>query len=1007
MIDDVIAYLGLGESRGWVDANRFDDVVGPRGALRRARDEMGVRGAFGTWQYGAGGGHGKRFVPLLYLAQATDADAARDEVHRRVWSQGLVPLLIICTPDTIFVSEGFTFSREHWLRLVSRVPASSVRAGDARLCEPLDRLRAQRLMSASAWRDFAINPGTRVDSRLLKALEALSLNLSRQSGAPVAAANALIGRFLYFYILRDRALLTNAWISQFAPSDTFETRSPALTAKVVWNIFGKLDELLNGTIFPMSDAHRRLFGDDDVRLLRDCIKLGDTLTTTGVQLSFIDFDISSLQTETLSAIYEQFLETEDSVGKRQEGVFYTPPYLADFVLDRVEDEGALKPGCRIIDCTAGSGVFIVGAYRRVIEHALQQLSQKMLTATRLRELMLESIFGIEKNPSAHAVAAFSLYLTMLDYVEPHDIARCLSGEAHAPLFPPLGKQNLVCADAFSIAAPSAAVPKFDVVIGNPPWQSIDNITDRAEQVRAEFGAFVDSDEAAEYAVWWAAKHLAEPGGVIALVMPTKSLIGPSARRFPHALVSELDVQGVVSFAHFRYRLFTHAREAACAVVVRNRAPARQARLWTYAPTRAHMPGSTSEGPWMLTLDRAQVQYARQRDFKADPDAWFQRLMLRPIDRHIRRYLSDRVAIGRTLDLKSLFDQEGIAIDRGGSPAQTGLSPNELYGADISKHNDIRRAPGVVPIDQNGQQGLFAFDEAEKPTDLRWLGRVKAAFVRRFSGGALLIPRSVQGLAFATVPVAFNSSVNAAYFRAPADTDEQSARRTQLLKAIGTYLKSDAGLYLIALTGKLWILERRRLEKNDLLSLPVPFRGCDDPFVPIYLAAAESVRTSLVCRQFEFSDWLIAAVEEYGAFRRGFEDGNVPASYCELPSDNELHRYAQVLSEALRPISAGFERPTIDIGKTQDLARPYAVTIFLDAESNPTKWADGSMMAEGGTEVATFNDSAWLSASPDQSIAVLRKPAERFCWTVESAFTDGARIMHQMMLDREASLDHHG
>lgn len=1007
VIDDVIDYLGLRESAGWIEAAGFDRIAGPRGALRRARDEMGVKGAFGSWQYGASRAERKRFVPLLYVAQARDADAARDEVHRRVWSQGLVPLLVICTPQTVFVNEGYAFSREHWARQVTSVSVAALRAESkdtgAREREPLDRLRAQRLMSSSAWRDFAIDPSARVDTRLLGVLEALSRRLSEQSGAPAMAANALIGRFLYFYILRDRALLTDAWMSQFGPSDAFDARSNSLTAKLVWKVFDALDTLLNGTIFPMPDTHRSLFGDDDVRLLRNCIKLGDTLACTGMQLSFVDFDISSLQTETLSAIYEKFLETEDSAGKRREGVFYTPPYLADFVLDRVEDEIELAPGCRIIDCTAGSGVFIVGAYRRVIEHALAQSPRKTMAAPRLRQLMLESIFGIEKNPSAHAVAAFSLYLTMLDYVEGDEIARCLSGKESTPLFPRLGKENLVCADAFSIAAPSNPVPKFDVVIGNPPWQSIDRITDRVAEVREAFGARVDSDEAAEYALWWSAHHVAAPGGVIALVMPTKSLVGPSARRFPQALVRELELVGVVSFAHFRYDLFAHARQAACAVLLRNRAPANNARLWTYAPTRAHMPGPMSSGPWMLALDRAQVQYVRQRDL-ADDDAWFQMLMLRPLDRHIRRYLTDRVAIGRTVDLRGLFEREKIAIHRGGSPAQTGLAFSELYGSDKFKDNDIRLAPGVTPL-REGQAGLFAPEDIADPVDSRWLARVKAEFVPRFSGNALLIPRSMQGLALASSPVAFNSSVNAAYFLTPVATGRQRAARTELLKAVGTFLESDAGFYLIALTGKLWMLDRTRLEKNDLLALPVPFAGSDDPFVRSYLEARESERTSLVCRQFAFPDWLIAAVEEYGAFRRGFEDGGVPASFRAAPSADELRCYTEVLSEALRPISVGFARPSIVVGETHDMARPYAVTIFL--EPRRAGVPEAAMPADGASEIATFNDSAWISASADQSVATLRKSAERFCWTIESAFMDGARVMHRMMLERQQPLRRHG
>ncbi|MFP3686380.1 hypothetical protein SB847_22015, partial [Bacillus sp. SIMBA_026] len=77
----------------------------------------------------------------------------------------------------------------------------------------------------------------------------------------------------------------------------------------------------------------------------------------------------------------------------------------------------------------------------------------------LRRLLLNCIFGVEKNSSAHAVAAFSLYLTMLDYVEAADIQECLCGATSEKLFPPLKEQNLICRDVFSVKAPDLSVRK--------------------------------------------------------------------------------------------------------------------------------------------------------------------------------------------------------------------------------------------------------------------------------------------------------------------------------------------------------------------------------------------------------------------------------------------------------------------------------------------------------------------------------------------------------------------
>lgn len=993
MFKELVEYLGFERELGWIPADKFEHIVGPRGALRRARDYMGVCGAFGTWEYGIHEGKTRRFVPLLYVAQASGLDEARDKVHRRIWSQGLVPLLAICTPEVIILNEGFAYSNEAWTRQVKLVSGEELSASiiGGQSIDILDRFKPSRLLSSVSWRDFAINSTSRVDRRLLSTLSALSDALVKSTRAPRRAANALIGRFLYFYILRDRGFLSDSWLARFGAPDAFETRTEQLDVELVWNVFDQLDNLLNGTIFPLSSIDRSLFETKHVRLLRDCIKLGDSLHSEGRQLSFLDFEISALQTETLSAIYEQFLEAEDSAAKRKDGVFYTPPFLADFVLDRIEDEVPLQAGRSIIDCTAGSGVFIVGAYRRIIENSLLDKNVPTLPANQLRSLLLSSIFGIEKNPSAHAVAAFSLYLTMLDYVDVSDIERCLDGRDDIPLFPPLADRNLICADAFAIESNDTVTRKFDVVVGNPPWQKLAEITERSPTVRAQLSGMVDSDEAAEYALWWAAKHLAEPGGLIALIIPTKSLVGPSAKRFPLALSQNLEIAGVVNFSHFRYELFSNARQAACALFVRNRPPKLNNFVWAYSPTRAHMPGPVAVPPWALVLDRAQVSHVRQVDFAQRTDTWFETLMLREIDRHIRKYLSDQMALGSMTSMTRLFDQTGLGINRGGSPSQTNLPEALHFGADKFKANDIRLAPGVVPVAKVDQLTLFV--AADSSDDVpSWLGGISPEFRSRFAGNVLLIPRSMQGLAYASRPIAFNSSINAIFFKSVAESEQAVKNRAELLQALGTYLQSGLAQYLFAITGKLWMLDRTRLERTDLLALPVPFHGINDPFVQQYLAATESQRANLVYQQLNLSEWLIDAINEYTNFRQDFEDGGVPTTVAIAPTNEDVDRYCAVLADVLRPVCEGLKCPDVSALYNGD---PYTIAIrFSPGPAAPLVAGTNPLSSSG---IAEFSDSIEMFSTSNQAITIMRKPAEKFRWTIESAFMDGIQIMQRLMI----------
>lgn len=984
----VLDRLGYSSSRGWVSAEQFDQILGPVGALRRARNSMGVHGAFGAWQpIGRCPGQ-QRFVPLLYVAVAANAEAARTLVHRRVWSQGLVPFLLICTPEQVFVGEGYGFSHENWEQSVVRIDRTQLTSSPgADALAALDRFSAKRLLSSIAWRDYTINSNARVDLRLLSTLEALSKRLAKQSGASVRSANALIGRFLYFYILHDRSLIDTRWLTQHKAQVAFTERSDSLSAKMVWKVFDALDRLLNGTIFPLSKDEREQFSDADVRLLRDCIKLGDELYEGATQLRFFDFDLSSLQTETLSAIYEQFLETEDPAAKRQDGVFYTPPYLADFVLDRVEDVVPISAGKRVIDCTAGSGVFVVGAYRRMIEDLLQKRRQSLLSAAELRKVLLESIFAIEKNSSAHAVTAFSLYLTMLDYVEPSDIEACLYEQASQPLFPPLAKSNVQCKDFFAAKPPEQDSERYDIAIGNPPWQKLSEVTS-SQDLTADAAAWVDSEESAEHAVWLMLGKYLRSGGVAAQVVPTKSLVSPSAKKFPLHLARMAEVLGVVNLTHLRYVLFAHARQAASVLLLRNNPPTSSSQTWMFSPTRAHLPGPVeSTGPWMIGYDVSQVQRFQQRVLAEGGDRWFEAMMLRPVDRHIRRYMRDNVDLGRLHSLGQFLKLHGLEIRKGGSPAQTGLAADEICGADKFKGNDFRKRGGVIPIDDGEQKELIP-DQRPSGLPQGWEATASTQFLRRFSGHVLLIPRSMQDLAYVSEPLAFNSSINAIFFTAFPDVQTARDMHRRVLTALGRYLDSDVARYLVAITGRLWMLDRTRLEKNDLLDIPVPFGEIDDPLIDAVLSEDPDNMNVRLMERFGLSGVLAEAVQEYAQFRQRFEDGQVPSTYARRPTSTDLAAYKKALATALRPICEGTAE--VQVQEQQDGLAPYKVAISLAGHFQP----DG--VGGSGHEAADFSDSLGLCYNSDQTMIELRKPAEKFRWTVECAYTDGAAIIQTFM-----------
>jgi hypothetical protein len=129
-------------------------------------------------------------------------------------------------------------------------------------------------------------------------------------------------------------------------------------------------------------------------------------------------------------------------ARHTRGVYYTPRWLADLILDEAGYHGA--PGVRLLDPFCGEGVFLAAAIQRARAHGS-------------RDRILREIHGFELDPQS-AETARAAYLEAL-------------GDLAAGLQP--GDVPVRCVDA--ILQPPDVEP-FDIVAGNPPWVRWDHLT---------------------------------------------------------------------------------------------------------------------------------------------------------------------------------------------------------------------------------------------------------------------------------------------------------------------------------------------------------------------------------------------------------------------------------------------------------------------------------------------------------------------------------------------------
>lgn len=1002
----ILKLLDYQPQNGWLEASEFDGVSVHRFALTQAAQEMNVAGAF-AWIDEVP--TTRLVAPLVYVALAADLAEAK-KIHRKVWSQGLVPFLIVLTPQEVVPLHGFQFSSALWEKSVSSISWSDVPATFEQRGQLEDRVanlldyRAVKLRTSLFWRDRAIEVSGRVDQYLLMGLESLSDSLIKglkvTRPLPPTAANGLIGRFLYVLFLVDRGIINQQWLNERGHEEiSLADSNQPWSAASTWALLEDLDGIFNGSIFPLSAADRRKIDATHINLIRLVMRHGAKITGSGeVQLAFIDVDLGVMRIETLSAVYEQFLENIKSGERRQQGAYYTPPFLVDLVLDRVEETVVLRDGITVLDPAAGSGVFLVGAYRRILEHARTANFNAEMGLDEVRGLLQRNIYGVERNPDACHVAAFSLYLTMLDYVMPRDLRKVAAGHDPNKLFPSLVGTNLFAVDFFASPAAMPTLPReIHCVVGNPPWQTLKKLksmpasrwaTDHRESP-------IGNDQAAELFVWKSLRQHMAANGLLALLIPAKSFVNPTAYKFRKNLMTEFTIVGAVNFSHLRHRLFAGAKHACAALFVKNERPSPARWTWVYSPLSIGQPMPYKAWPWTLIVDRSEIQTFPHSRLAEDSRAWFEAFMLRPVDRQIRSFVQDRAQAGVIQLLGKFCAGIGASVKRGGSSVETGLE---------SKFLEVESPPpSLLEMVSSKPRTIDLFEEPAKTAlrsdrlPLAQLARVTATYKHQFSGHVLLVPRNFRDIRYLDYPKGFSSSFLAVYFEKAGS--KTSPQERKVLLGLQRYLTSNTAQYFMATGGRRWLMDRSNVEPTDLQNFPVPFTSLEDPRLDKVLALEGTALENYLMRALGVEADYKLAIEEFLRFRIQFQDGDVPGDALERPSNQVLEKYADVMRLQLDDLMGRENAFVVQHAVDEVTGVGVVAARFCEADMPTKKTPDlcrEAVIQYQQHAKNSFSDSLSIGYDSVSTAVSVVKPLEYFRWTIDSAYSDSRHFMNTFM-----------
>ncbi len=609
-LEDLLASLGYSGSPSYLKRGDgvFETEMGYGHIFRRAKDPEGegsprwqAEGIYGIRESADANG---RFIPLVYVCTAHDEKAAA-ELHRLIWNQDVAPYIIVYTTRGVAVYSGFNYAAKAKDLDGKGIIAALTDFNNAK--EILRRFHRREIDEGGLWQHphLRVDQSRRVYHRLLASLRELDKAL-QTDGLPKEVSHALIGKYVYLRYLRDRGILSDDRLAVWGlkADDVFGNKAKKVSLSTLAK---NLDDWLNGEVFPFPKS-KRLPTASEIQAVAGAFR-GDEHSSDGTQmhLDFEAYNFAFIPIETLSLVYEQFLHTPDPNAKkdgktkktkgREEGAYYTPLPLVNFMLASLERQKPLQRGMKVLDPSCGSGSFLVQAYRLLIEKTFP-VSKPRPKPGELRQLLEDSIFGCDVDSDACQVTQLSLLLTLLDYVDPPD----LTGQMHAFKLPTLcettdakklaaghtpnilhhnffGAEPLLSASVRGKQGANADWPTqgFDWIVGNPPWKTIspkklganDKPVWKWMQNNAKARP-VGRNQAAQAFVWEAPKYL-KARGECTLLIPAMGLFEEPSELFRKGFFADLKVHEVANFSNLAEVLFDgRARVPAASISYRNR-----------------------------------------------------------------------------------------------------------------------------------------------------------------------------------------------------------------------------------------------------------------------------------------------------------------------------------------------------------------------------------------------------------------------------------------------------
>jgi len=561
---------------------------------------------------------------LAYVVNNVDEKLDEEtlaKLHLEVWLQGAAPLIYISWPtriDILTCARGPDFwadeDEKYHYKTVKRFEIEELTTA-AEINRELENFSALRLADGTFWEQpgngYLADYGNTAQQLLIQAVVDADLALDGKN-KPILRQLLLLMVLIKY--LEDRHVFPEGFFSKFhegAP-DFFSVLKGG-DSQEVCRLLDFLEDKFNGDVFSLSSVERQVLNNEN---LVHFANLVEARTIKRQRYLWRQFSFEHLPVEIISNLYQRFVDGGH-------GTVYTPPFLASLLLDYAMPYEKLSGRERVLDMACGSGIFLVGAFKRLINVWRSKNNWQRPKVDTLKQILKQSIFGVEVDEYAIHLTSFSMCLAICDALQTNVIWEELK-------FDKLRESNLLEADFFNVLFdfqqknPTILQDRFDVILGNPPFESqlskpgvlIDKATQSQDKKR---GALPDKQSA--YLFLEQTFSILRSAGQVCLIQPSGLLYNRNAKDFRTYLFRKFQVETVLDFVSIR-KLYEGADAKTIALIAKAKEPPNDHRITHHVFRRT----VSVKEHICFELDHYDRHHVSQKQIEECPYVWRSNLL---------------------------------------------------------------------------------------------------------------------------------------------------------------------------------------------------------------------------------------------------------------------------------------------------------------------------------------------------------------------------------------------